>query len=86
MIEKDDWRLSWHQDHLKGRTLRRISYVRRSDTNDHEHCEFCWSKFSEYEGDLREGYVSDVDGTEYWICPECFEDFKEMFGWAVMKA
>ena len=50
MIEKDDWRLSWHQDHLKGRTLRRIPYVRRSDTNDHEHCEFCWSKFSEYEG------------------------------------
>ena len=34
------------------------------------------NKFSESDGDLRSGY-STADG-KFWICDECFNDFKEM--------
>lgn len=43
----------------------------------HEHCEFCWYKA-----------LTDIDCTfyctedmRYWICEECFRDFKEKFNW-----
>ena len=83
LTENDDWRLRGQEDYLKGCTLNLTRYVRRSEWNDHEHCEFCWEKFSEYEGTLHEGYVATADGRDYWSCPECCEDFKEGFGWTV---
>lgn len=43
----------------------------------HAHCEFCWEKA-----------LTDKPGTfyctedmYYWICEECFRDFKEKFHW-----
>ena len=85
MVEKDDWRLGRGQEKfLKGRKLVKISYFRFSETWDHEHCEFCWAKFSECEGDLHEGYVT-ADDRESWICAECFDDFKEMFQWKLIE-
>lgn len=48
----------------------------------HEHCEFCWEKA-----------LTDKACTFYctedmyhWICEECFNDFKEKFGWQVKSA
>ena len=48
----------------------------------HEHCEFCWEKT-----------MINITGEFYctkdmyhWICKECFEDFKEQFGWTVKTA
>jgi len=65
---------------------------------DHDHCAFCWAKFmaADYPPEQREwreqhpevltaGYT--VDGPQksrHWICPRCFEDFRERFGWAVV--
>ena len=86
MVEKDDWRLLRGQEEwLKGRRLMKIPYFRWSETWDHEHCEFCFAKFSAADGDLHEGYVT-ADDKRSWICPECFEDFKEMFQWELVDA
>ena len=88
-MEKDNMerKTEWFQDCitsgryelLRGRTFCKKRYQTKSDRWDHDHCEFCWAKFTE-----------DIDGTEhegftttdryYWICDECFELFKNHFG------
>ncbi|MBR5136871.1 MAG: hypothetical protein IKV30_02475 [Clostridia bacterium] len=46
----------------------------------HEHCDFCWEKAT-----------TEIDAEFYctqdyyhWICKQCFEDFKDQFGWTVV--
>ena len=64
---------------------------------DHDHCHFCYdSAFSErYEDDLREGWTTSgpagLPGSEqqpdyHWVCPDCFELYREQFGWTVETA
>lgn len=84
MIEKNDWRLQGQELYMTGRKLMKIPYFRWSETWDHDHCDFCFATFSEYEGDLHEGYVT-ADNRRTWVCPECFEDFKEMFRWELVE-
>ena len=79
MIEKNDWRLQGQEKYLTNRKLMRIPYFRWSKTWDHDHCEFCWEKFSDYPDTLHEGYTTEDN--YYWICPTCYNDFKEMFKW-----
>ena len=43
----------------------------------HEHCEFCWEKVTT---DTQCSFYCTED-MGYWVCPECFRDFKESFGW-----
>lgn len=76
----EDWRLSVPRDDLYGKTLKKCHW-HATESNDHDHCEFCWAKFSEREEDLHEGYCTMQDSR--WICEECFHDFKEMFGWKI---
>jgi len=81
MIENNDWRLMNQERYLKGVPLKHSVWTPPSETWDHDHCEFCFEKFSQYEGDMHDGYCT-ID--EYhWICEECFEDFKDIFGWKV---
>ena len=52
---------------------------------DHEHCAFCMGKITEGDEAYHavreaEGYEGAQDG---WVCPECFNDFREHFGWLV---
>lgn len=82
MIEQNDWRLHGQDDYLKGRKLVKVPF--RSELSDHYHCDFCWARFSDLEGDLHEGYVT-AGKRHHWICPECFEDFKEMFQWELVE-
>ena len=84
MIEKDDWRLQGQEKYLTGKKLMKAPYFRWSKTWDHDHCDFCWATFSEYEDDLHEGYVTE--DRHIWICPECFDDFKEMFQWVLPES
>ncbi len=43
----------------------------------HEHCQFCWEKvMTDMECEFY--CTKDMRG---WICPECFNDFKESFCW-----
>lgn len=82
MREQDDWRLQGQEKYLKGATLSWKRYVRPSESWDHDHCEFCWAKFmdSETPDTLKEGFAT---ADNRWICPRCFADFGDLFGWLV---
>ncbi len=43
----------------------------------HEHCEFCWEK-AQTDNPCTFYCTEDMG---YWICDECFQDFREMFNW-----
>ena len=93
MIEKDDWRLTagpvlGNEEKLKNIPLYYIPFQPLSENWDHEHCTFCWAKFYLHEECLQEGYCTRPQNSRDadWICPECYEDFKEMFGWKVKDA
>ena len=85
MIDKNDWRLQGQEKYLMNKKLVHILYFQWSKTWDHEHCEFCSTKFSKHENDLHEGYVT-ADDKRTWICPECCADFKEMFAWELIES
>ncbi len=79
MVDKNDWRLRWQEDYLLGKTLYFRKWRTLKKEWDHDHCEFCWDKFSDYPDTLHEGYTTENNG--YWICQKCYNDFKEMFNW-----
>ena len=81
MLEKNDWGLLNQKEFLMNAKLKKTDYTKPSDKWDHDHCAFCWDKFSENEGDLRQGYCT-LD-KKYWVCEECYNDFKEMFNFTV---
>lgn len=72
-----DWRLTNQEAYLQNAVLIKAEYTAWSDKWEHDHCEFCWAKFSRNDGDLREGYCTK--DRYRWICPACFEDFKAQF-------
>lgn len=86
MVEKNDWRLMGQEDFLMNAKVCRKRYKAPSPRWDHDHCVFCTDKFMDRDGYLREGYCTlNCDGT-FWICDECFEDFKEMFHFELVDA
>ena len=83
MIDKSDWRLQGQEKYLKGATLCLKKYTKYRDAWVHDHCEFCWAKFS-LEGnasDIDEGYATQDN--YHWICKRCFVEFKDIFQWKV---
>ncbi len=85
--EQDDWRLTGQEKYLKGVILIHQKYRQNPDNPewDHDHCSFCWATFmvGGESGSLEEGYSTEDE--YYWVCPQCFEDFKEAFGWSVRE-
>jgi len=87
---ESDWRLTNQENYLKSATLRLSRFEMRPGKPewDHEHCDFCWAKIVEEkhkrEGDdlLIEAYTTE--DRHHWVCPKCFEDFREMFQWHVV--
>ena len=84
----EERRKEWIQDcltsgrfeHLRGVKLFWRPYKTKSAKWYHDHCEFCWQKFTEDSADTEhEGYTTQ-DGY-YWVCRECFELFKDEFKW-----
>ena len=77
----DDWRLSGQEQYLAHAKLAWRTYVAKSPTSDHDHCEFCGAKFMVNGAPdvLTEGYSTE-DGYR-WICKICFADFRDRFGW-----
>ena len=45
MANERDWRLRGQEDYLQGATLLRKAYRAWSADLEHDHCEFCWTKF-----------------------------------------
>ena len=80
-IMQNDWRLLNQQEYLMNAKLKKMQYTKPSEKWDHDHCAFCWDKFSENDEDLQQGYCTPDQ--KYWVCEECFNDFKEMFGFKV---
>ncbi len=86
MREENDWRLTNQLSYLKGAALAWRTYSPPSENWEHDHCEFCWAKFSAAgQPDVfREGYNT---ADEYrWVCKTCFDDFKDLFEWHFHQA
>ena len=82
MLKKNDWRLTNQENYLKNEVFMLSQYTPQKKNNDHDHCEFCLSKFSTDDNGLHFGYCTL---NKYrWICPKCFEDFKEMFNFELV--
>jgi hypothetical protein len=73
-----DWRIAGQQEYLMRATWVRRAYRPPSEVWDHDHCAFCWAKFTA--GD--EALNSTVG--DHWICERCYADFAERFGWRVV--
>lgn len=71
----EDWRLFNQDKYLQGKQLEKRRFV-PMEQNDHEHCCFCTEKIWL---ENPEGYCTK-DGY-YWICTQCYNDFKARFGW-----
>ena len=79
-----DWRLQGQEKYLAEKEFRFKTYMLRTTKTDHDHCEFCNSKFSENIPDtLHEGYTT-LDNYR-WVCSKCFSDFKEWFKFKLLK-
>ena len=76
-----DWRLQGQEKYLTGVRLHWRQYATSRGELDHDHCEFCWRKFSVSPEDLNEGYTTS-DGYR-WVCQDCFNDFAQMFHFCV---
>jgi hypothetical protein len=71
----EDWREQGQKKYLSGLKYTYKKYIRWSESWDHDHCEFCWEKFSvDMDDALREGWVSEDD--YHWICRTCFSRFQ----------
>jgi hypothetical protein len=83
MVDQHDWRLTNQQQYLFGVTLQRKPYSQSHESWDHDHCAFCWAKFSETGGPEipHEAYATLDD--YHWVCPTCFSEFRTMFDWKV---
>ena len=83
MIDENDWRLRGQEEYMKGLKFRFSSFL---SENEHAHCEFCWHKFMKNPGEMEdcssEGYC--FGDNCFWVCKECFHDFKELFQWETL--
>jgi hypothetical protein len=81
--EPDDWRRQGQERYLAGARLIKQGYRPYRQGWAHDHCEFCWAKFSLEPGELNAGY--STEDCYHWICADCYEDFRDAFNWAVHK-
>lgn len=82
MISENDWRLRGQEDYMQEMEFQYIKFCSKGGSL-HTHCEFCWHKFMEGSEGIKDcspyGYCSLNE--KYWVCKECFEDFKDIFHW-----
>ena len=78
-----DWRLQGQKKYLTGVSLTKRKYRSCREDWEHDHCEFCGAKFSENPDDLSVGYTTA--DCYYWVCEECYQDFKGRFSWTIRE-
>jgi hypothetical protein len=78
---KDDWRYTGQDKYLLNKEFEWRDFD--GSIREHDHCEFCCSKFSEQSEDLHMGYCTK--DKYHWICEQCYKDFKDTFHWVVIK-
>ena len=80
----DDWRLTNQMEYLFGVKLKHINFEPLNEKWEHEHCSFCFDKFSKsIEGSLTCGYCTLNE--YYWICEKCYNDFINEFSWEIIN-
>ena len=77
----NDWRRQGQENYLQGVKLVFKNYHPYRTGWDHDHCEFCGTKFSLADDNLQKGYTTESG--YYWICLNCFMDFKLEYNWTV---
>jgi len=86
----DDWRRQGQEIDLKGCAFAWRRYAAPSPQWDHDHCEFCWSKFmvgpNAPTDALAEGYRAQAADSRRWVCRQRFEDFKDEPAFTVRPA
>jgi hypothetical protein len=91
---EDDWRLQGNETLFRGAVFVRKTYTQWSPEWDHDHCSFCGRPFAEngtpadrpdalHEGYSTPGPPADPKDDYYWVCPPCFDDFREHFRWTL---
>jgi len=85
MIKKNDWRLEANKSFLENEVFRYLNFAKEYEDTEHDHCIFCkYKTFSSNKEHLQWGYASTTRNGYWWVCPECFEDFKEIKGWTTI--
>jgi predicted Fe-S protein YdhL (DUF1289 family) len=77
----DDWRMQGQIDYLKGVDLMRSKWLTLDENWDHDHCMFCkvtLDASTEVMAYCTEDYYT-------WVCEKCYNDFKEVFEWALVE-
>jgi hypothetical protein len=78
------------EKYLKGASLSWKQFTEDDIIWDNPGCIFCSATFADAECPetrqpfFREGYVTQHDFPR-WICELCFEDFRNLFNWKVVK-
>ena len=67
----DDWRITYQEEYLSNRTF----IYTKINTDDHEHCEFCFKKI--HKNSHEKAYCT-LDGS-FMVCEKCYQDFKHKF-------
>ena len=76
---------AWYLEEYEEKTYLHNKMLRIQDYTealpDHDHCELCWARFSEYPEDHHRGYFEAQSNS--WICNDCFQGLATLFGWHV---
>ena len=75
--DRNDWRFRGQDDYLMDVKLKYCNFD--DSIRDHDHCEFCFEKFQD-----KSHYGYSTLDYYYWICDDCFGDFRKMFNWTVI--
>jgi len=77
-----DWRVTNQEKFLKGKSfaLKKFVIEKGKENWDHEHCEFCFRIIDTQSPD---GYATKDN--KHWICPDCFNDFKNQFDFVTVS-
>ena len=74
-----DWRLNGQEMYLYGVKLKHMNIKDKLNPSDHEHCEFCLEKISNYTNTIHDAYCTEDE--YHWLCDNCYNDFKMRFNW-----
>lgn len=78
-----EWFIQEYEDkkylHNKGLVLKEFP----KGSNDHDHCELCWARFSNFSGDHHTGHY-EIDSNS-WICIDCYQELHVLFGWYIIE-
>lgn len=75
-----DWREQGQEKYLFGLQFKKQKYKKYNKNLDHDHCEFCGTKFCEIlpnENCIEVGY--STSDNYRWICEKCFKDFNQKY-------